>query len=135
MYTNYKDLNKFYPNDLFPLPDINRLVDNSSCYQLLSFMDAYSSYNQIPMYPPDEKKIAFITDQGIFCYKMMPFGLKNASATYKRMMMKVFKDMIGEQVKVYIDDIITKTQTGGNQVADLEAVFQTLRRHNMRLNP
>jgi len=98
-------------------------------------MDAYSGYNQIPMYPPDEEKTAFITDQGIFCYKMMPFGMKNANATYQRMMMKVFEGMIAEQVKVYIDDIITKTQTRGSHVADLEAVFQRLRQHNMRLNP
>jgi len=89
--------------------DIDSLVDNSSGYQLLSFMDAYSSYNQIPMYPLDEEKITFITDQGVFCYKMMPFKLKNSGATYQRMMMKVFEGMGGEQVKVYIDDIITKT--------------------------
>jgi len=135
MCTDYTDLNKFCPKDPFPLPDIDRLVDNSSGYQLLSFVDAYSGYNQILMYPPDEEKTAFITDQGIFCYKMMPFGLKNAGATYQRMMMKVFEGMIGGQVEVYIDDIITKTQAGGNHVADLEAVFERLRRYNMRLNP
>jgi len=127
MCTDYTDLNKFCLKDLFPLPDIDRLVDNSSGYQLLSFMDAYSGYNQIPMFPPDEEKTAFITNQGIFCYKMMPFGLKNAGSTYQRMMTKIFEGMIGQQVEVYIDDIITKTQIDGDHVADLEAVFQRLR--------
>jgi len=83
MCTNYTDLNKHCPKDPFPLPDIDKLVDNSSGYNLLSFMDAYSGYNQISMYPLDEEKTAFILDKGIFCYTMMPFGLKNAGATYQ----------------------------------------------------
>jgi len=62
MYIDYTDFNKFCLKNPFSLPDINKLVDNSSGYQLLSFMDAYSGYNQIPMFFPDEKKMAFITD-------------------------------------------------------------------------
>jgi len=83
MCTDYTDRNKFCLKDPFPLPDINRLVDNSSGYQLLSFMDDYSGYNQIPMFPLDEEKTAFIIDQEIFCYKIMPFGVKNAGDTYQ----------------------------------------------------
>ncbi|RDX72750.1 hypothetical protein CR513_47719, partial [Mucuna pruriens] len=82
MCTDYTDLNKACPKDPYPLPSIDRLVDGVSGYALLSFMDAYSGYNQIRMHPSDEEKTAFITEEGVFCYKVMPFGLKNARATY-----------------------------------------------------
>ena len=59
---------------------------------MLSFMDAFSGYNQIPMYEPDQEKMAFITNQGLYYYKAMPFGLKNAGATYQRLMNKIFKE-------------------------------------------
>ncbi len=123
MCIDYTNLNKFYPNNHFPLPDIDRLVDNSSGYQFLSFMDAYYGYNQFPMFPSDEEKITFITNHGIFCYNMMPFRLKNTRATHQRTVIKVFEGMIGEQVEVYLDDFITKTPTNGTHMANLEVVF------------
>ncbi|RDX88902.1 Retrovirus-related Pol polyprotein from transposon opus, partial [Mucuna pruriens] len=69
-------------------------------------MDAYSGYNQIRMHPADEEKTAFITEAGAFCYKVMPFGLKNAGATYQRLMDKVFKEIIGKDMEVYVDDML-----------------------------
>ncbi|RDX78447.1 hypothetical protein CR513_41276, partial [Mucuna pruriens] len=95
MCTDYTDLNKVCPKDPYPLPNIDRLLDNVSGYEFLSFMDAYLGYNQIRMYPGDEEKTAFITDGGAFCYRVIPFGLKNAGATYQRLMDKVFKEVIG----------------------------------------
>ncbi|RDX62235.1 hypothetical protein CR513_59449, partial [Mucuna pruriens] len=74
--TDYTNLNKACLKDPYPLPSIHRLVDGASDCGLLSFMDAYSKYNQIRMHPRDEAKIAFITNMGTFCYKVMPFGLK-----------------------------------------------------------
>jgi hypothetical protein len=65
------------------LPCIDELVDNSAGYKYLSFMDAYSDYNQSPIHPEDQEKMAFITDMGVYCYMMMPFGLKNAGAIYQ----------------------------------------------------
>ena len=79
---DFTDLNKACPKDSFPLPRIDQLVDSTAGHELLSFMDAYSGYNQIPMHPPDEDHTSFITDRGLYCYKVMPFGLKNAGATY-----------------------------------------------------
>nr|KYP53965.1 Transposon Ty3-I Gag-Pol polyprotein [Cajanus cajan] len=76
------DLNQACPKDSYPLPSIDRLVDGASRHALLSFLDAYSGYNQIMMYPPDEVHTSFITDHANFCYRVMPFGLKNAGATY-----------------------------------------------------
>ena len=76
MCTDYTDLNKACPKDPYPLPCIDKLVDNSARYRYLSFMDAYSSYNQISMLLEDQDKTAFITDFGVYCYNVMPFGLK-----------------------------------------------------------
>ena len=61
------------------------------------------------MYPPDEEKTSFITPKGLYCYKVMPFGLKNAGATYQRLVTKMFKHLIGNTVEVYIDDMVVKT--------------------------
>jgi hypothetical protein len=131
MCTYYTDLNKACPKDPFPLPCIDKLVDNSAGYKYLSFMDAYSGYNQIPMHHEDQEKTAFITDMGVYCYTMMPFGLKNAGATYQRMMTQVFKDQIGKILEVYIDDMIVKTPEHKDPVADLQETFQQLRRYDL----
>ena len=92
---DFIDLNKTYPKDSFPLPRIDQLVDATSSHELLSFMDMYSGYNQTPMYLPDEENTSFITDRGLYCYKVMPFGLKNASVIYQRMVNMMFAEQIG----------------------------------------
>lgn len=78
MCVDFTNLNKACPKDIYPLPRINQLVDSTACHQLLSFMDAFSGYNQIKMDESDQDKMSFITSQGLFCYKEMHFGLKNA---------------------------------------------------------
>nr|XP_008381615.2 uncharacterized protein LOC103444468 [Malus domestica] len=75
---DYTNLNKACPNDPYPLPRIDLLVDSTSGNQLRSFLDAYSGYNQIVMYEPNKEKTAFVIEQGTYCYKVMPYGLKNA---------------------------------------------------------
>ncbi|XP_025607852.1 uncharacterized protein [Arachis hypogaea] len=87
------------------------------------------------MHRPDEDKTAFITPGGTFCYKVMPFGLKNAGATYQRLMNRIFHDLIGKTVEVYVDDILAKTTRPDDLLNDLASVFGSLRRHGMRLNP
>jgi hypothetical protein len=82
MCVDFIDLNKACPKDSFSLSRIDALVDSTSRYELLSFMDAFSGYNQILMHPEDREKTAFITDRGFYYYKVMPFNLKNAGATY-----------------------------------------------------
>ena len=135
MCTDYTDLNKACPKDPYPLPSIDALVDASSGYRYLSFMDAYSGYNQIPMYPPDQEKTSFLTPKANYCYIVMPFGLKNAGATYQRLMNKVFSDHIGKIMEVYVDDMLIKTQSEDTLLSDLAQVFDTIRKHDMRLNP
>jgi len=75
----------------------------------LSFLDAYSGYNQIPMAAGDEIKIAFITEEANLYYKVMPFRLKNVGATYQRLMDRVFKPLLKNSVEVYVDDIVVKS--------------------------
>ena len=78
MCTDYTDLNKACPKDTYPLPSIDRLVDGATGHRVLSFLDAYLDYNQIPMYAGNKEKTTFITEGANFYYEVMPFGLKNA---------------------------------------------------------
>ena len=90
MCVDFTDLNKACPKDSFSLPMIDQLVDATVGHGLLSFMDAYSRNTQIRMHERDQEKTAFITDQGLYCYKVMPFGLKNVRATHQRLVNSMF---------------------------------------------
>ena len=72
----YTNLNEACPKNSFPLPRIDQIVDASAGHGMLSFLDAFSGYHQIPMYPPDAEKTSFITPHGLYCYNVMPFGVK-----------------------------------------------------------
>nr|XP_025607235.1 uncharacterized protein LOC112698023 [Arachis hypogaea] len=111
------------------------MVRKSSGFNSLSFMDAYSGYNQILMHPEDQSKTAFITEHGNFCYRVMPFGLKNAGATYQRLMDKVFRHQIGRNIEIYVDDMVAKSTKDRSHCDDLKEVFEQIRAYNMRLNP
>jgi hypothetical protein len=93
-------LNKVCPKYSFLLPKIDRLIDSTTCFEFISSFYAKSKYYQISMHSNDEKKTLFITEEGIFCNKIMPFGLKNTKVTYHRMMNKVFKHQLRELWKV-----------------------------------
>ena len=82
---DFTDLNSACPKDNFPLPRIDQLVDSTAGHKLLTFMDTFSGYNQIQMAEEDQEKTTFITSQGLYCYRVMPFGLKNVGATYQRL--------------------------------------------------
>ncbi|XP_073219507.1 uncharacterized protein [Cicer arietinum] len=135
MCVDYRDLNKASPKDDFPLPHIDILVDNTARHSLFSFMDGFSGYNQIKMAAEDMEKTTFTTPWGTFCYKVMPFGLKNAGATYQRAMVTLFHDMIHKEVEVYVDDMIAKSQTEEEHIIDLKKLFKRLRKFKLKLNP
>jgi hypothetical protein len=135
MCVDFTDLNKACPKDSFSLPRIDLLVDSTSGHELLSFMDAFSGYNQIHMDEADQEKTSFITDRGLYCYKMMHFGLKNADATYQRLVNKMFQRQVGMNVEVYVEDMLVKSIQATEHIVDLRETFQTLRKHKMRLNP
>ena len=108
---DYTDLNDAYLKDSFPLPCIDKIVDASAGHDMLSFLDTFLGYHQIPMHPPDAKKTSFITPHGLYCYNVMPFGLKNAGATYKRLVTKMFRPLLGSTMEVYIDDMLVKSNS------------------------
>ncbi|CAL2278566.1 unnamed protein product [Prunus armeniaca] len=135
MCQDYTNLNKACPKDSFPLPRIDQLVDATASHELLSFMDTYSGYNKIFMHSADRKHTAFITDRGLYCYNVMPFGLKNAGATYQRLVNKIFAELISTSMEVYVDDMLVKSRTADDHLQNLSLMFGTLKKYNMRLNP
>ena len=104
------------------------LVDNTAGNHLFSFMDGFSGYNQIRMAEEDKVKTTCTTAWGTFCYKVMPFGLKNAGAIYQRAMVALFHDMMHREVEVYVDDMIAKSKEEENHVDVLRRLFETLRK-------
>ena len=119
MCVDYRDLNRASLKDNFPLPHIDTLVDNIAKNSRFSFMYGFSGYNQIRMGPEDRKKIAFVTMWGTFCYKVMPFDLKNAGATYQRAMVTLFYDMMHKEIEVYVNDLIAISQEDESHVENL----------------
>ncbi|XP_058202937.1 uncharacterized protein LOC131317399 [Rhododendron vialii] len=132
---DFCDLNEACPKDDFPLPITELLVDATTGYEILSFMDGYSGYNQIRMAPEDEELAAFRSLKGIFCYIVMPFGLKNAGATYQRSMTVIFGDMLHNIVECYVDDLVAKTRNKEDHLDDLKQIFERLRRYKLKMNP
>jgi len=131
---DFSDLNKACPKDSFPLPRIDQLVDGTAGQELLSFMDAYLGYNQIMMNEPDQEDTSFITDMGLYCYRVMPFGLKNAGATYPRLVNAMFKPQIGKTMEMYIDDMLVKSKKATDHMDHLSEMFAILHKYDMKLN-
>jgi hypothetical protein len=135
MCIDYTDLNKHCPKDPFPLPRIDQVVDSTVGSILLCFVDFYSGYHQIALHPDDDDKTAFITPHGIYCYKVMTFGLKNAGATYQKAIQKCLKSQIRKNIEAYIDDVVVKTTEEDKLIADLTETFASLREFQWKLNP
>ncbi|CAA0829416.1 Unknown protein, partial [Striga hermonthica] len=132
---DFSDLNKACPKESYPLPHIDYMVDATSGHELMSFMDAYSGYNQIPMDPEDSEHTSFYSARGLYCYTMMPFGLKNAGATYQRLVNKMFATLIGHTMEVYVDDMLVKSVHASDHITHLQDMFTILRSYSMVLNP
>ena len=127
MCVDFTNLNKAYPKDNFPLLRIDQLVDSIVGHKLLTFMDAFLGYNQIKMVEKDQEKTAFIISQGLYCYKAMPFGLKNAKATYQRLVSKMVSKQIERNMEVYVDDMLVKSKKEFAHLDDFQETFTTLR--------
>ncbi|GKV13229.1 hypothetical protein SLEP1_g24273 [Rubroshorea leprosula] len=123
------------PKDCYPMPNIDKLVEAASGNKRLSLLDAYSGYHQVLMALEDEEKTSFYAGDEIYCYVMMPFGLKNIGATYQKMVTIVFRAQIGWNLEVYVDDIVVKSLKAEDHLTDLEKTFNNLRKNRMRLNP
>ncbi|GKE46539.1 reverse transcriptase domain-containing protein [Tanacetum coccineum] len=135
MCIDFTDLNKTCPQDCYPLLEIDWKIESLCGYPFKCFLDAYKGYNQIHMAESDEEKTAFHTSQGVYCYTKMPFGLKNAGATYQRLVDKAFDSQVGRNMEVYVDDLVIKSHTKTEMLKDIDETFSTLRKINMKLNP
>ncbi|KAJ0948972.1 putative nucleotidyltransferase, Ribonuclease H [Helianthus annuus] len=135
MCVDFKDLNKACPRDCYALPEIDKKVDSLASFRWKCFLDCYKGYHQVQMKEEDEDKTAFRTDKGIFCYTKMPFGLRNAGATYQRLMDTVFKDNIGKTVEVYMDDLVIMSHGEDLMLTNIQRTFDFLRSVNLKLNP
>jgi hypothetical protein len=134
MYVDETNINKACPKVPFPLPRIDQIVDSTAGCELLCFLDAYSGYHQIKMKESDQLATSFITPFRMYCHVTMPFGLRNAGATYQQCMQHVFGDHIGRTVEAYVDDIVVKTRKADDLVSDLRIAFDCLRSNGVKLN-
>ncbi|GJY33846.1 reverse transcriptase domain-containing protein [Tanacetum coccineum] len=132
---DFTDLNKARPQDCYPLLEINWKIESLCSYPLKCFLDAYKGYHQIHMAESDEEKTAFHTSQRVYCYTKMPFGLKNAGATYQQLVDKAFDSQVGQNMEVYVDDLFIKSHIEAEMLRDIDETFRTLRKINIKLNP
>ncbi|GKE47893.1 reverse transcriptase domain-containing protein, partial [Tanacetum coccineum] len=125
MCVDFTVLNKACPQDCYPLPEIDWKVKSLYGYPFKCFLDAYKGYHQIQMAESDEEKTAFHTSQGVYCYTKMPFGLKNAGAIFQRLVDKDFNSQVGQNVEVYVDDLVIKSYIEAEMLRDVDETFRT----------
>ncbi|GJT80799.1 reverse transcriptase domain-containing protein [Tanacetum coccineum] len=134
MCVDFTDINKACPKYFYPLSEIDWKVKSLSGFQIKCFLDAYKGYHQIQMAEEDEEKTSLFTRKGVFCYQKMPFGLKNARATYQRLVDKVFSDEIGRNLEAYVDEMVIKSTSEEEMLKDIEETFDKFRLINKKLN-
>ncbi|GJX61940.1 reverse transcriptase domain-containing protein [Tanacetum coccineum] len=132
---DFTDINKACPKDCYPLPESDQKVETFSKFRLKCFLDAYKGYHQIQMAEGDEEKTSFFTRKWVFCNRRMPFGLKNAGATYQRLIDKVFGNQIRRNLEVYVNDIVIKSDSEEGMLVDIQETFDKLRAINIWLYP
>ncbi|GJU99498.1 reverse transcriptase domain-containing protein [Tanacetum coccineum] len=132
---DFTNINKACTRELHPLPAAKMEAKNLYKYRLKCFLDAYKGYHQISMAEKDEEITAFFTREGVFCYRRLPFGLKNAGATYQRLRDKFFGSQIGRNIEVNTDDMIIKSDFDEEMLADIEETLGRLWAINLKLNP
>ncbi|GJZ10959.1 reverse transcriptase domain-containing protein [Tanacetum coccineum] len=128
MCVDFKDLNKACPKDQSPLPEIDWKIESLMEFKYKCFLDAYKGYHQIQMAKKDEEKTAFHTDEGVFSYTKMPFGLINLRATYQRLVDTIFEGQMGRNLEAYVDDMVIKSKTELEMIKDVEETLLTLKK-------
>jgi hypothetical protein len=132
MCIDFTDLNKAAPNDNYPLPRMDQVIDSAASTTIMSLLDCFSGYHQCWMAKEDEENNNFITSFGTFCFVRMPAGLKNAGPTFTRMTGEVFKSQIRRNIQAYVDDL--KSGERSNHMSDLAETFANMRRAGLKLN-
>lgn len=134
MCTDFTDINKACPKGHYPLPSINKFIDFNSSHVVVSFLDTILGYHHILKDLEDIEKTAFIMDEGVFYYKIIPFRLKYAGVTYQMLVSSIFKDIVEMTVEVYVNDMVVKSQTLEDHPSDIKRVFNVLYKTGMKLN-
>ena len=134
MCVDFRELNKATLKDYFPLPFIDQVLDTLAGKRYFSFLDGYSGYNQIQIAPEDQDKATFTCPWGTYAYKVLPFGLCNAPATFQRAVLGVFADLIHDCVEVYMDDFTVYGNTFEEALSNLEKVLIRCQESNLSLS-
>ena len=135
MCVDYRRLNQNTIKDAYALPRVDDILYSiGKNAKILSTLDLYSGYHQIPMYPPDMDKTCFTTPFGNYNFRVMPFGLCNAPATFQREMNRIFFDLIGKNIFIYIDDVVVFSETPEKHIEDLKEVFTILEKNGLKVN-
>lgn len=130
---DYRKLNEKTIGDRYPLPHINDLLDKLGRCQYFSTIDLASGFHQIEMDENDIEKTAFNTENGHYEYLRMPFGLRNAPATFQRVMEHILRGILNEKCLVYLDDIIIFSTSLQEHIQNLKAVFERLRQAKFKI--
>jgi hypothetical protein len=121
---DYRALNKATQKDHFPLPFIDQVLDSLSGKKFFSFLDGFSGYNQIKIAPQDQDKTTFTSPWGTFAYRVLPFGLCNAPATFQRAVLGIFSDMLNDSMEIFMDDFTPYGVSFQEALENLEKVLK-----------
>jgi hypothetical protein len=137
VFIDFRNLNRATPEDEYPMPIADMLINDGSGHKVLSFLDDNAGYNQIFMVKEDMYKTTFRCPDfdGLFEWVVMTFGIKNVSATYQRAMNLIFHELLGIIVEVYIDDIVVKSASLDSHLADLRLAFEKMLQYGLKTNP
>lgn len=130
---DYRKLNEYTVDDKFPLPNIDGILDKLGRAQYFTTLDLAKGYHQIKMNPDDIHKTAFVTPKGLYEYVRMPFGLKNAPATFQRLMNEVLREYINKICVVYLDDILIFSTSLQEHIVNIRKIFNKLSEHNLKV--
>jgi hypothetical protein len=133
---DFCNLNKATPKDEYPMPIADMIINNASRHRVISFLDGNASYNKIFMAEVDMSKMAFRCPGfiGLFEWVVMTFGLKNAGATYQRAMNLIFHDLLGIILEIYIEDVVVKSDSMDNLLADLHLALERMCQYRLKMN-
>lgn len=135
MCIDYKNLNKKLIPDMFSLPRMDDILESLGIAKFFSIMDLHSGYHQVPLAEESRKMTAFSTDTGLYQWRVLPFGLNVAPASFTRMMTIAFSGLTPQKAFIYMDDLIVIGLSENQHLENLKSVFEMCRKHNLKLNP
>ena len=132
---DFRNLNKVSDKDNYPIPTMEKILQQVSGSEMFSLLDGFSGYNQVLVSKADQLKTTFRTPWGTYAYRKIPFGLINARATFQRAMDITFRGLIGKFVIIYLDDVTIFSKNRTDHLTHLRRVFERCRKYGISLNP